>query len=79
MDAENIEFVMQYIEQHPSELLTIDIENSILKFGNHTYRPYISPSSQYRFIHGKWDFTAVLLENIELIKNKHAELQYLQL
>ena len=68
--------VMTMVRQTPEVEIHIDVENSRLTIGEHTFTTYIPDTFKNAFLAGTWDTTAVLLANNEKITAKAGELPY---
>ena len=69
---------IQNVDNQDNCLFEININESTLKYGSVKLNLEIKNSSKQMFLSGKWDATATLLENINLIENKMNELPYTQ-
>ena len=63
-------------DENHNYLFEINIKESTLKYGSVKLNLEIKNSSKQMFLSGKWDATATLLENINLIEKKINELPY---
>ena len=69
---------IQNVDNQDNCLFEININESTLKYGSVKLNLEIKNSSKQMFLSGKWDATATLLENINLIEKKINELPYAQ-
>ncbi len=78
LSAEQIEEVMGAIEADPSLEIRLDLQSKELFVGSRSYGVDMSETYRNALVLGKWDSTAILLENIEEVVQKGEELPYMR-
>ena len=58
----DVEWLQKAIEKSPRELVTVDVENQQVRFGDRTIRATMPDGPRNQLVQGTWDSTAVLLE-----------------
>lgn len=77
VSQEDIEQLMRMVETDPESTLTVDLTDMHVGAGPNRYRCEMPPAFREALLSGKWDTTAVLLENIDAIQKTADQLQYL--
>ncbi len=75
--AEDIARLQQSIEKDPSLMLAVDLEAQELCAGQHKFSLHMPAGARQMFLHGDWDATRQLLSNLDLVKQRTAEMPYL--
>ncbi|RKX83715.1 MAG: 3-isopropylmalate dehydratase small subunit [Spirochaetes bacterium] len=83
LEEKPVNEIMSIVKENPETILTINLDKKTLSIkndngaGGKEYRIGISNSARQVFLSGTWDTTSVLLSNENEIREKAAELPYL--
>ncbi len=77
LSAEVIEEVMNRVEKEPKTEILLDLEGLTLKVGETQHSVAMSETYRNALRMGKWDSTTILLEQIDAVEAKGAELPYM--
>ncbi len=73
---EDIQSIAAAVDADPATIVTIDVENQRIRFGDHEVTCFIRESARESLVEGKWDPIAELLEGDEQINATAKELPY---
>ena len=73
---EDIQSIAAAVDADPSTIVTIDVENQRIRFGDQEVTCFIRESARESLVEGKWDPIAELLEGDEQINATAKELPY---
>ena len=73
---EDIQTIVASVEADPTTVVTIDVENQRIRFGDQEVTCFIRESARDSLVEGKWDPIAELLEGDEEINATAKELPY---
>ena len=73
---EDIQTIVAAVEANPATVVTIDVENQRIQFGDQEVTCYIRESARGGLVEGKWDPIAELLEGEAEINATAKELPY---
>ncbi len=73
---EDIQSIAAAVEADPAAVVTIDVENQRIRFGDQAVTCFIRESARESLVEGKWDPIAELLEGDEQINATAKELPY---
>ena len=77
LGLEDIRKLMDFIDHHPGENITVDLQKKEIIYDHSKVNLSISDALRQSFIEGTWDSTSVLLEAKEEIKKTMSRLPYL--
>ncbi len=74
---EDLAELTAFVETHPDDSLTIDLEKLEVRFGGDRIPVTLRESARDALIHGRWDAIGELLDGIPAVKETAARLPYL--
>ena len=77
VSSEDINYLMNEVEINPQVKISINLENTKISIKDREITFEINESARSSFLSGTWDSTEILLENINLVKEKRENLPYL--
>ena len=77
LGLEDIQKLMDFIDHHPGENITVDLQKKEIIYGHSKVNLSISDALRQSFIEGTWDSTSVLLEAKDEINKTMSRLPYL--
>lgn len=78
VDSKTIEALMTVAERDPATPITVDLEVSMVTAGSERHPFQIPEGPRKQFLEGRWDSTAELYANKELILATAAKISYLR-
>jgi 3-isopropylmalate/(R)-2-methylmalate dehydratase small subunit len=75
--AQDIERIMQFVEDMPDVMISLDLENKSVRYNDITILVDTVESSRRVLTEGKWDLTTQLLRNIDDIRAAADKIPYL--
>ena len=73
-----IEALMAGAEAHPDQEIVLDLARMTVTAGPRTFQVTLPASAREALLHGTWDATGLLLDNVEQIRRVAARLPYLK-
>ncbi len=77
-DSETVTEIQDWIEAHPDGEIEIDVTEATVTYGDTTIDVEIDDSQQRALTEGTWDTTAVMRANFEKVRERAAELPYIE-
>jgi 3-isopropylmalate/(R)-2-methylmalate dehydratase small subunit len=76
LNKEDVESLAQLVEENPEVIITIDLNEKLVKTAEQNFYLEINESFRKSLAEGIWDTTAELLQNKEKIKTLYDKLPY---
>ncbi len=77
LTAAEIDCLQQLIEEDPSLVVDVDLETNQVKAGQQTFSCQIPSGARQMFLRGTWDATRQLLVRLDQVRQRQAEIPYL--
>ncbi|WP_049921379.1 3-isopropylmalate dehydratase small subunit [Halopiger djelfimassiliensis] len=77
-DAETIEALQDWVDEHPNGDLEIDIEAEEVTYGDETIDVTVDEAQRKALVEGVWDTTALMKSNAGEVRKKAEELPYVE-
>ncbi|MFB6085257.1 MAG: 3-isopropylmalate dehydratase small subunit 2 [Halodesulfurarchaeum sp.] len=77
-DGETVTEIQDWIEANPDGEIEIDVTEARVTYGETTVEVDIDESQQRALTEGTWDTTAVMRANFETVRERAAELPYIE-
>ena len=74
--AEDVKALMAFVESHPGDSVTADLEKKTLTFGGRTMAVEMRESARALFLEGTWDSSATLLAAQDRIRETVKRVPY---
>ena len=78
LSGPDVETLLGEAEAHPDREVTVSLSAQEVTAGGRTFRATIPAPAREAFLHGTWDATGLLLENVEQIESVARRLPYVR-
>jgi len=67
-DHDAVLALQRFVEEHPDETVTVDVENREVRYGDETVPVTVGRSMREAFVEGRWDTTALMRANAAAVE-----------
>jgi len=77
-DEETVTALQEWVREHPDGEVGIDVEDSVVRYGDHVVDVDIDSAMREALVDGIWDTTALMYSNLSKVEATASDLPYVE-